>query len=126
MVGVHGDHHKVDTTAVKGDFDVERDFELERMRSEECPGFAEGVIAFIDHAVDLLAQHARCAEDLETEFIGIPVELDSGGRHLALGAVGPEDGSRIATLENRDHRVEPVLRQRGTAVFLAGMIGSRG
>ena len=34
---MHGDHHEVDATAVEGDFDVERDFELERMRAEEGP-----------------------------------------------------------------------------------------
>ena len=73
----------------------------------------------------LLAQHSRCAEDLEAELVGIPVELDSGGRHLTLGAAGPENGRRIASLENRDHRVEPVLRQRGDGGFLGGHGGSR-
>ena len=117
---MHGDHNEVDATAVEGDFDIERDFELERMRAEESPGFAEGIIAFIDHAVDLLARHSRRAEDLEAELVGIPVELDSGGRHLTLGATGPENGSPIAALEDRDNRVEPVLRQRGDGGFLGG------
>lgn len=111
MVGVHGNHHELKSAAVQGDFDVERDLELERVRAAKRPCFAKGVVTFIDHAVDLFAEHARRAEDLEAEFISVPFEFQSGGGHLSLGATGPEDGSRIATFEDGNHRCEPRLWQ---------------
>ena len=111
MVGVHGNHHEVKPAAVQGDFDVERDLELERMGAEKGPCFAKGVVSFIDHAGDLLPEHARRSEDLEAEFISVPFEFQSGGGHFALGAACPEDGSRIAAPKDRDHRCKPRLRQ---------------
>lgn len=100
---MHGNQNEVHPAAVEGDFDIERSWKLHRVRAEKGPGFAEGVVALIDHAVDLFAEHAWCAEDLEAEFVGVPFEFEACGGHLSHGAPGPKNGRRVAAFEDGNH-----------------------